>query len=414
MFQPLSLFLGLRYTRARHGQRFTRFIQRVSLVGLVLGVAALIIVGSVMNGFEAELKNRILQVVPQLKITEQSRQQRGFADWQELISALPSTVGQRAVVPEVSSAGLLQGDQQLQAVSVQGVFPAAQDSAIQLQPLQQHLSAGAIDLTAGSYHVVLGYALAQQLGVWPGAKVRLIAAGGGIYTPLGLVPAQRLVTVAGVVRMQSEADQHLVIMHGADLARLLRLAQDQVTGVRYYFNDPFQALPAAEQLAAELDDRFRVQSWRESYGHLFDAVSMEKRMINLLLGLIIAVAAFNIVSSLMMVVQDKRSDIAILTTMGLAPHKVRRMIVMQGMTTGVIGCSMGLLLGILGSSYINPFISALGVDLSFAGPQGLPVVIDYGQVSATVIAALLLTFLATLFPAWRASRVLPAHALRYE
>ncbi|MDN7124043.1 lipoprotein-releasing ABC transporter permease subunit [Pseudidiomarina sp. 1APP75-32.1] len=414
MFQPLSLFLGLRYTRARHGQGFTRFIQRVSLVGLILGVAALILVGSVMNGFEAELKNRILSVVPQLEVTNEDSQQDTLADWQELIEGLPEFAGQRAVVPEVTTAGLVQGKQQLHAVSVQGVFPQHADSAIQLQPLREHLSAGQLDLSEGSYHVILGYSLAQQLNVWPGEQVRLVAAGGGIYTPLGLVPAQRLVTVAGVVRMQSEADQHLVVMNGADLARLLRMAKDRVTGVRYYFADPFQALPAAEQLQRQVAAPLQVKSWRENYGHLFDAVSMEKRMINLMLGLIIAVAAFNIVSSLMMVVQDKRSDIAILNTMGLAPHKLRRMIIMQGLTTGVIGSSLGLASGLLISAYVNEILRAFGVDLSFAGPAGLPVVIDAWQVSATVIAALALTFLATLFPAWQASRVLPAHALRYE
>ncbi|MFC0445119.1 lipoprotein-releasing ABC transporter permease subunit [Pseudidiomarina halophila] len=414
MFQPLSLFLGLRYTRARYGQRFTRFIQRVSLFGLILGVAALIIVGSVMNGFEAELKNRILSVVPQLEVTQAADETGGIADWQGLLEALPPQSGQQAVVPEVTSEGVVQSEQQLQAVSVQGIFPESPGSAIQLHPLRQHLSTGELDLRAGSYHVVLGYSLAQQLNVWPGQKIRLIAAGGGIYTPLGLLPAQRLVTVVGVVRMQSEADEHLVVMNGADLARILRMAPNHVTGVRYYFADPFQALPAAAQLQAELQDGLQVKSWRESYGHLFDAVSMEKRMINLMLGLIIAVAAFNIVSSLMMVVQDKRSDIAILNTMGLAPYKIRRMIMFQGLTTGVIGSSIGLGLGLLISRFINDILRAVGVDLSFAGPAGLPVVVDVWQVSATVFAALLLTFLATLFPAWQASHVLPAHALRYE
>ncbi|MGQ4275648.1 lipoprotein-releasing ABC transporter permease subunit [Pseudidiomarina sp. E22-M8] len=414
MFQPLSLFLGLRYTRAHYGQRFTRFIQRVSLIGLILGVAALIIVGSVMNGFETELKNRILSVVPQLEVTQANHQVGGMNDWQGLIQRLPEQPGQLAVVPEVTSEGVVQSEQQLQAVSVQGIFPASSGSEIQLQPLRQHLSSGELDLSPGNYHVVLGYSLAQQLNVWPGQRIRLIAAGGGIYTPLGLLPAQRLVTVTGVVRMQSEADQHLVVMNGADLARILRMAPQQVTGVRYYFTDPFQALPAAKQLQAELQDELQVQSWQQNYGHLFDAVSMEKRMINLMLGLIIAVAAFNIVSSLMMVVQDKRSDIAILNTMGLAPHKIRRMIMFQGMTTGIVGSSIGLALGLVVSRFVNEILRAVGVDLSFAGPSGLPVVVDVWQVSATVLAALLLTFLATLFPAWQASHVLPAHALRYE
>jgi lipoprotein-releasing system permease protein len=410
MYQPLTLFLGLRYSRARHGQRFTRFIQRVSLVGIVVGVAALIVVGSVMNGFEGELKQRILTVVPQLEI----KAERGLANWQQVASSLPAVAGQRALVPEVSTAGVLQGQQRLQAVQVQGVFPQAEGAEIQLQPLAENLSTGELALQPGSFNVVLGYALAQQLNAWPGQQLRLIAAGGGIYTPLGMLPAQRLVTVSGIVRMQSEADKHLLVMHGADLARLLRMAPEQVSGLRYYFADPFQALDAVAPLQEQLGDTLEVTSWRDSYGHLFDAVSMEKRMVNLMLGLIIAVAAFNIISSLMMVVQDKRADIAILQTMGLAPFRVRRMVVLQGLVTGTVGSLIGLALGLLMAWYMNPLLQALGVDLSFAGPNGLPVVVDEIQVTATVIAALALTFLATLFPAWQASRLLPAQALRYE
>ncbi|WP_258806619.1 lipoprotein-releasing ABC transporter permease subunit [Pseudidiomarina sp. CB1] len=410
MYQPLTLFLGLRYSRAQHGQGFTRFIQRVSLIGIVVGVAALIIVGSVMNGFEGELKQRILTVVPQLEIQADD----GLDDWRELADSLPPANGQRALVPEVTTAGVLQGQQQLQAVQVQGIFPAAKGAEVQLEPLQAHLSAGELALNEGEFNVVLGYALAQQLNAWPGQQLRLIAAGGGIYTPLGLLPAQRLVTVAAIVRMQSEADKHLLVMHGADLARILRMAPEQVSGLRYYFADPFQALDAVAQLEPALADGFTLKSWRESYGHLFDAVSMEKRMVNLMLGLIIAVAAFNIISSLMMVVQDKRADIAVLQTMGLAPYRVRRMVVLQGLVTGVVGSFIGLLLGLVLALNMNPLLQTLGVDLSFAGPTGLPVIVDAMQVTSTVLAALTLTFLATLFPAWQASRLLPAQALRYE
>ncbi|MBY6062781.1 lipoprotein-releasing ABC transporter permease subunit [Pseudidiomarina sediminum] len=412
MYQPFTLFLALRYGRARHGQGFTRFIQRVSLVGIVLGVAALIIVGSVMNGFENELKQRILSVVPQLEIRHE--QGKGIENWQQLAAQLPEVTGQQAVVAEVSSAGVLQSAGKLQAVSVQGIFPEQAHSEVQLAPLQEHLRAGQIDLRAGDFHVVLGASLAQQLDVWPGQQLRLIAAGGGIYTPLGLLPAQRLVTVRAVVQLQSEADQHLVVMHGSDLARILRMAPQQVSGLRYYFNDPFQALPAVAPLQAAVAEPLVVESWRQQFGHLFDAVRMEKHMINLMLSLIVAVAAFNIVSSLMMVVQDKRADVAILQTMGLSAARVRRVVVLQGLATGVLGSCLGLALGLLISFFVNPIMTTLGIDLSFAGPQGLPVLIEPLQVAVIVLVALALTFLATLFPAWQASRMLPAHALRYE
>ncbi|KFZ30013.1 hypothetical protein IDAT_02725 [Pseudidiomarina atlantica] len=410
MSQSVTLFLSYRYSRARYGQRFTRFIQRVSLVGIVVGVAALIIVGSVMNGFEAELKQRILTVVPQLQVSDE----QGLDNWQQVADSLPVLTGARALVPEVTTAGVIQSEQRLQAVQVQGIFPDVDGSDVQLQPLQQHLEAGQLQLEAGTFNVVLGYALAQQLNIWPGQQLRLIAAGGGIYTPLGLVPAQRLVTVTAVVRMQSEADQHLLVMHGADLARILRMAEGQVSGLRYYFDDPFAALAAADELTSEVAEPLQVTSWQQSYGHLFDAVSMEKRMVNLMLGLIIAVAAFNIVSSLMMMVQDKRADIAILQTMGLAPQRVRSMVVLQGMFTGTLGAVLGLLLGVLTTHFLNPLLTGFGVDMSFAGPTGLPVVMAPLQILGTVLAALGLTFIATLFPAWQASRILPAQALRYE
>lgn len=412
MYQPFTLFLALRYGRARHGQGFTRFIQRVSLVGIVLGVAALIIVGSVMNGFEDQLKQRILSVVPQLEVHH--AQGKGVTEWQQLAASLPAVAGQQAVVAEVTTAGVLQSAGQLRAVSVQGVFPEHADAEVQLAPLRQHLRAGQIDLTEGEFHVVLGYSLAQQLDVWPGQQIRLIAAGGGVYTPLGLLPAQRLVRVRAVVQLQSEADQHLVVMHGADLGRILRMAPGQVSGLRYYFADPFQALPAVTTLQQAVEPPLTVTSWRQQYGHLFDAVRMEKHMVSLMLSLIVAVAAFNIVSSLMMVVQDKRADVAILQTMGLSPARVRRVVVLQGLATGFIGSVMGLVLGLLVSVFVNPILGLLGVDLSFAGPQGLPVLIEPMQVMTIVFVALALTFLATLFPAWQASRVLPAHALRYE
>lgn len=413
MFKPAALFLGLRYSRARYGNRFTRFINRIALVGILIGVAALIIVSSVMNGFEHQLKQRILGVVPQLTVT--SAAQNTLADWRPLATQLAATVPSVGIVPQVSSAGVVQSQGALRPVMIQGLFPDTVGASVQWAPLTENLLYGDIHaLQAGSYHVVLGQALAQQLNVWPGDSLRIIAAGGGVFTPLGLMPAQRQFTVVGIVAMQSEADNHLLVMHGTDAARLLRLPADHVSELRFYFADPFAALTAEAQVQQLLGDDYRTVTWRERYGELFDAVSMEKRMVGLLLSLIIAVAVFNVVSALMMVIQDKEADIAILQTMGLRPRQLYEMFLVQGVTCGVIGSLGGLVLGVLGARYLNELMDLLQINLSFAGQNGLPVLMQPGQIALVVALALLLTLLATLYPAWRASRVLPAQMLRYE
>jgi len=204
------------------------------------------------------------------------------------------------------------------------------------------------------------------------------------------------------------------VMHGSDAARLLRLPDSQVSNVRYYFTDPFQAISAAEYLQQQLGPDFNVRSWRSQYGELFDAVNMEKRMVGLMLGLIIAVAAFNIVSALMMLIQDKQTDIAILQTMGMRKSGIYQMFLMQGLTNGVIGSLLGLTAGVLLAGNLNQVLSLLQVDLSFTGQAGLPVLMQPEQIVTIVLAALLLTLLATLYPAWRASQTQPARALTYE
>ncbi|MRJ41354.1 MULTISPECIES: lipoprotein-releasing ABC transporter permease subunit [Idiomarina] len=413
MGQSAAIYLGLRYSRAKHGSKFTRFINRFAFAGIVVGVAALIVVSSVMNGFEQQLKQRILGVVPQLTVS--SANTAGISATDTFIRQLPALPGERAKVPQVSSAGVVQSGGQLRPVLIQGLFPEVAGAAVQWQPLQQHLQFGEIErLQAGGYGVLIGQALAQQLDVWPGDSIRVIAAAGGVYTPLGLMPAQRQFTIVGIVAMQSEADGQLLVMHGSDAARLLRLPDSQVSNVRYYFTDPFQAISAAEYLQQQLGPDFNVRSWRSQYGELFDAVNMEKRMVGLMLGLIIAVAAFNIVSALMMLIQDKQTDIAILQTMGMRKSGIYQMFLMQGLTNGVIGSLLGLTAGVLLAGNLNQVLSLLQVDLSFTGQAGLPVLMQPEQIVTIVLAALLLTLLATLYPAWRASQTQPARALTYE
>lgn len=413
MFKPAALFLGLRYSRARYGNRFTRFINRIALMGILIGVAALIIVSSVMNGFEHQLKQRILGVVPQLTVS--SAADGTLANWQPLAEHLTGAVTNIGIVPQVSSAAVVQSQSELRPVMIQGLFPDVADAAVQWAPLQEHLVYGSLTtLEAGSYQVVLGQSLAQQLNVWPGDTIRVIAAGGGVYTPLGLMPAQRKFTVAGIVAMQSEADNHLLVMHGADAARLLRLPQQHVSELRFYFADPFAALTAETTVQQLLGASYRTVTWRDRYGELFDAVRMEKRMVGLLLSLIIAVAAFNVVSALMMVIQDKEADIAILQTMGLRQRQLYEMFLVQGGTCGLIGSFGGLVLGVIGARYLNEIMRFLQIDISFTGQAGLPVLMQPDQIAVIVLVALALTLLATLYPAWRASQVMPAQMLRYE
>lgn len=413
LFAPT--LLAWRFSRAQHGQRFTRFINRFALAGIVVGTAALIIVGSVMNGFENELKQRILGVVPQLTVS--STDQQPLLAWQELRRQLPAVPGQQAIVPQVSTAGVVQSAGRLRPVLLQGIFPDDAESDLALAGIREHLVVGRFELTPGNYEVILGQALAQELDVWPGDRVRIIAAGGGVFTPLGLVPAQRQFTVVGIVAMQSEADSQLLLLNGADVGRLLRMATDSITELRYYFSDPFLALPGQQELAqwfAANDRNLETVSWREAYGELFDAVALEKRMVSLMLGLIIAVAAFNIVSALMMMIQDKRADIAILQTMGMRRGGIQLMFLLQGIHNGIIGGLVGLILGLAGSWWINDILELLGIDMTLVGGSGLPVVIEVQQITWIIVAACALSIVATLYPAWRASRILPAQALRYE
>ncbi|MGX5913801.1 lipoprotein-releasing ABC transporter permease subunit [Aliidiomarina sp. Khilg15.8] len=412
MFQPVSLFVGLRYSRARQGSAFTRFINRFSLAGIMIGVAALIVVTSVMNGFETELKNRILGVVPQVTISAQGR--APLPDWEQTASELSMPVAVQHAAPFVQVEGVAQGHSQLRAVMVQGIFPLRESGH---NVISQHMLQGQLsNLQPGEYGVLIGRPLANLLDVQAGEQLRLITAAGGQFTPFGVMPAQRLFRVQGIFEVGADIDQQLVLAHGHDLARLLRYPEGSVSGLRLYLDDAF----AASRVAADLQQQpaaadLHIEDWSARYGRLFAAVRMEKGMMLFMLALVVAVAAFNVVSALVMVIHDKRHDIAILQTLGLSRSQVYRMLTVQGIYNGVLGTLWGVVAGLALALSLNQILGLLNVQLMVQnGAEGLPVVIDWMQVSAIGLMAIVMTLIATLYPAWRAAHVQPADALRYE
>lgn len=401
MFNPASVFIGVRYLRGRTGDRFGRFVSRLSTIGITLGVLALIIVLSVMNGFEQELKNNTLSLMPQALVTSES----GSIDPQAVpfssLSQIPDVVRH---TPMVMGDVIIQSAQSIGAGVMLGIDPKDGD------PLAPYLVDSSLDsLKAGEYHVILGDTLAGQLGVLPGDKVRLMVTDASQFTPMGRIPSQRLFTVSGVFAAGSDVDSSQVLVNIQDAARLLRLPVGHISGWRLFMQDPFDVATAAE---TPLPEGLVWQDWRARKGELFQAVRMEKNMMGLLLSLIITVAAFNIITSLSLMVMEKQGEVAILQTLGLTPRQVMMIFITQGASAGVVGAVCGGILGSLIAVYLNPILSLLGVNLL----QGahLPVDVSAWQVFAIVVFAVLVALLSTLYPAWRASAVKPAEALRYE
>ncbi len=415
---PFELTLGWRYTRAGRATRrngFISFISGVSMLGIALGVAALIIVLSVMNGFQKEVRDRMLGVVSHIEI---------FAPNGEALPDVARTLAQVRANPEVTGAApfiatqaLLARGEDMKGTMIRGIDPALEP---EVTDLAVALKGSALArLVPGEFGLVLGGELARSLGVSQGDKVTLVAPSGQV-TPAGVVPRLKQMTVVGTFDSgHYEYDSTLALMHIEDAQRIFRL--EGPSGVRVRLKDLHQAPAVAAELAGSLTDHVLIRDWTRQNRTWFAAVQLEKRMMFIILTLIVAVAAFNLVSTLVMTVTDKRADIAILRTLGASPASIMGIFVVQGAMVGVIGTLAGLALGLLVAFNIDVIVPAIEqlLHTTFL-PRDvylisrMPSEPQQADILPIAIISLVLAFLATLYPSWRASRVNPAEALRYE
>jgi lipoprotein-releasing system permease protein len=412
---PFELFVGLRYTRAKRKNHFISFISLTSMVGIALGVAALIVVLSVMNGFQSELRNRILGVASHLEITGPNNQ---LADWQDVSLQLKQQNHVLASAPYVMAQGMLSNGQAVQGTLVRGILPSAENN---VADFGKNMKAGRLsDLKPGEFNVVLGADLAFNLGVTVGDKVTLMAPQGQ-FTPAGVMPRIKQFKIVGLFQVgMYEYDAGLALIEMDDAAKLYRMG-DHVSGLRLKLDDLFDAPSVAAQLTQTLKSDFYITDWTQQHANFFKAIQLEKRVMFIILTLIVAVAAFNIVSTLVMAVTDKRADIAIMRTFGASPRSIMGIFIVQGALIGVIGTLIGAVFGVLialNISTIIPFIERL-FHVQFLAKDvyyisDLPSKLDWHDVVTIVLVSFALSLLATLYPSYKASQTNPAEALRYE
>jgi lipoprotein-releasing system permease protein len=416
---PYEWQIGWRYTRAgRAGRRngFISFISFVSVIGITLGVMALIVVLSVMNGFQKEVRDRMLSAIAHVEILQP--QGAGLPDWQAVAAKARQDPAVRAAAPFIAVQSLLARGEDMRGVLVRGVLPDAEPGITDLAAqLQQDGTLG--QLQPGAWRILLGAELARALGVRVGDPVTLITPGGQV-TPAGVMPRLKQFTVAGVFSVgHYEYDSALALVHMEDAARLYRTGGP--TGVQLKLADVHEAREVGWRLAEALGPDLRVRDWTRTNAAWYDAVQIEKRMMFIILTLIVAVAAFNLVSTLVMTVTDKRADIAILRTLGASPRSVMGIFVVQGATAGIGGTLAGIGLGLLIATNIDVIVPAIERLLGVAFLPSSIYVINrmpsdpqMADILPIALISLVLAFLATLYPSWRASRVNPAEALRYE
>ncbi|NCF28105.1 MAG: lipoprotein-releasing ABC transporter permease subunit [Gammaproteobacteria bacterium] len=415
MFKPLEVYVGLRYTRAKRRNHFISFISLSSMLGIALGVTALITVLSVMNGFEKELRERILGMASHATI---SRFRSSLENWPSVAERArqhPRVIG---VAPYVQGEAMLTRGRYVRGALVQGVLPQVEP---EVSDIDKYMIAGKLDsLRPGEFNVVLGNGLAGALGARVGDKVTVVAPK-ATSTPAGILPRLRRFNVTGIFEVKhGQYDTQLAVVHVDDAARLFQL-EDGVTGLRLKLDDMFLAPAVGRELAADLPGTFWVRDWTHYHANFFRALKTEKTVMFVILTLIVAVAAFNIVSALIMVVTDKESDIAILRTLGVTPGSVMMIFIVQGTLIGLIGTLLGMFGGVALANNIETLVPAIEqlFDTKFLSPDvyyisDVPSDMRWSDVSLISVVAFAMSIVATIYPAWRASRTQPAEALRYE
>lgn len=415
MFTPYELCVGLRYTRAKRRNHFISFISLTSIVGIALGVTALITVISVMNGFERELRERILGVASHATI---SGFDRALEDWESLAAIAEAHAEVMGVAPFVESQGMLTRGGQVRGVVIRGVSPSREP---QVSEVGQFLVEGELgSLVPGRFNVLLGRDLALRLGVAVGRPVTLVAPQTRI-TPAGVLPRMRRFTVSGIFEAgHAQYDSSLAVIHIEDAQRVFRLGRG-VSGLRVKLADMFDAPRVSRELARSFGGRYWLRDWTQHHANFFRALKIEKTVMFVILTLIVAVAAFNLVSTLVMVVTDKESDIAILRTLGAGQSSILSIFVVQGTVIGIAGTIAGVAGGVALATHVETLVPAIEsfFDVKFLSPavyyiSAVPSEMRWRDVAAVAGVAFVMSVLATLYPAWRASRVQPVEALRHE
>lgn len=405
-----NLLIANRYAKSSKGGKFVSFISLFSMAGISLGVLSLIIAVSVMNGFEALLKQRMLGAVPHLMVG-QGENSETLSQIKTQITQQSNELGVAQVLPLNQAQAIMQLPADLRGILVQGI---GQESEVPIG-IEPYLTTGSWPrLFETKYSIYIGRYLAMEYGISIGDKVRLLLSGASHYTPLGRMPAQRNFTVRGIFETQSEVDQQVVFVRARDLNRLLKQPQGSSDGLRLILEDPFNVAQISQNLKQSLPADTKVEDWRKTHGKLFEAVKMEKNMMWFMLSLIIAVAAFNIVSALVMMVTKKQNEVAILKTLGMTSSDIKLIFTLQGAYSGIVGALAGAILGALITLGLNPFIEATGMNLLGVPGIGLPIDFQLSTVLLIVVFAFLLALLASVFPARQAAGLKPSEVLRYE
>lgn len=400
IFRPLVFFIGLRYVYGQKTDGFGRFVSWLSMLGIMLGSIGLIVVLSVMNGLEDQMQESILKFLPQAQITTS----QGRIDPNKISREQFKKInGVNHVAPLVTGDVVLQSEQGIMVSTLMGINPDDGD------PINDYVYSGSVsDLVPGQYNVIIGLTLANQLGVTVGDKIRLMVTDASQITPVGRIPSQRLFNIVGLFSINHDINQALIYVNQTDARHLLRYQEGIITSWRLFLDKPLEITSVTN---TPLPEGLVFNDWRTKRGELFQAIKMEKNVMGLLISLIVIVAAFNIITSLSLLVMEKQGEVAILKTQGLSRFKIMLIFIIQGASSGIIGTLLGSAIGLLLACYLNEIMQLFG--LSFAGIQ-LPSLVEPTQIIVIVIGLLMLSLISTIYPAYRAANIQPAEALRYE